>query len=143
MAAVTEFVAVNWNANQLIDEDSLDQINSNLNWLKDHSLTGQLQSATGYPTSTGLKILAGKSVIPALGTPWIYYDVYFAKSFTPNSSPVITASAWTGNQTSAINVIGLDGTSSYDHRGFKVNLYPVVNAPYTVNPIVNWIAIGY
>jgi hypothetical protein len=143
MAASTEFIAVNWNANQLIDEDSLDQINNNVNWLKNNSLTGSYQTATGYPISQGLKILTGKSTIPGQGQIDLYQDVYFAKSFTPNSSPVVTATAWCHTHISPLNIFGLDGSSTIDHRGFRVHMYSVVNGAYTVNPIINWIAIGY
>lgn len=143
MASTTEFVAVNWNSNQLIDEDSLDQINANLNWLKNNTLTGQLQNATGFPTSTGLKILAGKTTVPGQGKVDVYENVYFAKAFTPNSSPTITATAWCATHISPLNIYGLDGQTVNDHRGFMVHMYSVVNGAYTVNPVINWIAIGY
>jgi len=143
MAVTNNFVAVNWNANQLIDEDSLDQINANLNWLKNNSLTGQLQNTTGYPTSTGLKILAGKTVIPGLGLTDIYSDVYFAKAFTPNSSPVVTFNSYIASWVCDENLIALDGTGNLDHRGFRVHLQSNVHGPFPVNPVINWIAIGY
>ena len=143
MANTTEFVAVNWNSNQLIDEDSLDQLNANVNWLKNNSLTGQYQQPTGTPTSTGLKILAGKSSLGTSGSYFAALDVYFAKSFTPNSSPVVTASIYSSNQVSAFNIYGLDNSTTIDHRGFKIFLRKIDNTIYQDNSYINWIAVGY
>lgn len=143
MAASNDFIAVNWNSNQLIDEDSLDQINNNINWLKNNSLTGQYQTATGYPLSTGLKILAGKTTVPGQGTTDIYADIYFAKAFTQGSSPVITYGVYVGTWICGHSLMGLDGTGNIDHRGFKIHIQSNIYGPIPVNPIVNWTAVGY
>lgn len=142
MPGTTEFVAVNWENMQLIDEDSLDQINNNVNWLKDHSLTGQYQLTNGGTISTGLKILAGKTEIASAGKPQAYQEVYFAKAFTINSSPVVTASFYSTDRVSAFNIYGLDDTTTLDHRGFKIFAEKNDYSGYGKNSFLNWIAVG-
>lgn len=145
--ASSEFVAVNWNGGQLIDENTLDQINNNVNWLKDNSLSGNYQNQTGGITSKSIKLLAGKTMIPSQNTSDYYFDIYFGKVFTPNCEPIITTGAWTMYFPSSISVMGLNGGDTPDHRGFRINikLTPVAGTPvqWTMNPILHWHAIGY
>jgi hypothetical protein len=141
--ATTEFVAVNWNPNQVIDEDSLDQMNNNINWLKNNSTTGAIQLTNGGAVNRNIKILAGKSNLNTMGVNFFATDIYFTKLFTPMSSPVVTGSMWSANQVSAFNIHGLDGSTSIDHRGFTIVGRKLDNDVYQSNSFLNWIAIGY
>src|SRR6478735_3056089 len=90
--ASSEFVAVTWNPQQLLDEDTLDQINNNILYLKDQSVDGLYMGPYGGLVSNGIKLLCGRKTIPARDSDQASAQVGFASIFTPNIEPIVTTS---------------------------------------------------
>lgn len=145
--STNEFVAVNWTANQIIDEDSLDQLNSNTVYLRNQSVNGKYMHLNGGVTDFGVKILCGKKQITPRKSDTALLSVGFAKLFTPESAPVVTTSLTSPGPVKFFHIVNGIGRLHPDHRGFevKVNVYADVKANDTFSQsiFVNWIAMGY
>lgn len=142
-----EFVAVNWTANQIIDEDSMDQTNSNLVWMRNHKLEGKYQHLNNATTEIGLKMLCGRKQITPRKSDTAIVQVGFTKLFTPNSTPVVTTSITSPAQVNFFTIINGINRLHPNHVGFecKVNVAGnVKNKDKIAKSIfINWIAMGY
>lgn len=140
------FVAVSWSPNQLIDEDSLDQMNNNIVYLRDQGVDGLYQHGGGGGTTTGIKILCGRLAVPARRSDNAHLSVHFRNFFTANSAPVITTSINSPTQNPVFLVIAGLGKAIPDHRGFRAHIqveYPSKQADRIRHMWVHWIAMGY
>lgn len=146
--ASKDFVAVSWTADQIIDEDTLDQINNNLVWLRNNSVQGKYTHLNGAVTGTGVKMLCGRKMLTAPKSDRVTGQVKFGQVFTAGTIPVITTSIVSPSGKSALDhiLMGIDDNQP-NHQGFKVKV--VVNAgkkkqDNLAKPIyINWIAMGY
>lgn len=143
-----EFVAVTWSPSQLIDEDTLDQINANLIYLRDQSVDGKYMNSLDGVTSVGIKLLCGRKTISPVKSDTVSALVGFAKMFTANSYPIVTTSLTSPSGKVKFHHIihGIDRDHP-NHQGFsvKINLaHENVKQDIIDKPIyVNWIAMGY
>jgi hypothetical protein len=142
-----EFVAVNWTANQIIDEDSMDQLNSNMVWMRNHKVEGKYQHLNNATTEIGLKILCGRRQITPRKADTAIVRVGFTKLFTPDSTPVVTTSITSPAQVKFFSVINGINRLQPNHMGFecKVNVAADAkkNDKFASSIFVNWIAMGY
>lgn len=145
--ASNEFVAVNWAPGQLLDEDTLDQMNSNINYIKRQSVDGAYMHLNNGVTTQGIKILCGRRQITPRKADTAVVRIGFAKMFTPGISPVITTSITSPGQTHIFHVINGIGRLQPNHQGFecKVNVAADAKKKDTIakSLYVNWIAMGY
>lgn len=143
-----QFVAVNWNPAQLVDEATLDQLNANMVFLKNQMVDGKYQHAnTASVVDIGLKVLGGRMVMnPNAKAPYSDKTVTFAGHFTANSRPHITTGILSVHERQIIcTYIGI-GKAEVDHRGFTARCTNVSNAKKPKFPTavhVAWIALGY
>lgn len=151
--AANEFVAVNWTARQLIDEDAMDQINSNLVYLKNAMTTGAYTgSNTEVRVDQGLKMVCGRKLI-ATGESEDTANVrvgFPSNLFSAGTSPIVTTSlACPAGVTGLTSVIyGPDGNDHPTHQGFRIKLHAAPTgdakkANLKKAVYVNWIAMGY
>jgi hypothetical protein len=141
-----EFVAVNWTAHQILDEDSMDQINSNLVWMRNRKLEGKYQHLNNATTEIGLKLLCGRKQITPRKSDTALVQVGFTKLFTPGSTPVITTSITSPAQINFYTIINGIGRLQPNHQGFecKVNVAGKKGKDRINKSIfINWIAMGY
>jgi hypothetical protein len=145
--ATKEFVAVNWTANQVIDEDSLDQLNNNTVYLRNQAVDGKYQHLNNAVVDIGLKILCGRKQITPRKTDTAVVRIGFAKMFTPDSAPVVTTSLTSPGPVKFFSVINGINRLHPNHQGFecKVNVYADTkkNDTFAKSIFVNWIAMGY
>lgn len=145
--AQREFVAVSWSGNQIIDEDSLDQLNSNTVYLRNQSVNGKYQHLNNGVVDVGIKMLCGRKQITPRKSDTALVRVGFAKMFTPNSTPVVTTSLTSPGAVKFFTVINGIGRLHPNHQGFecKVNVYADKrkNDRFAKSVFVNWIAMGY
>lgn len=145
--ATREFVAVNWTANQVIDEDSLDQLNNNTVYLRDQSVDGKYMHLNNGVTDIGIKILCGRKQITPRKSDTALVRIGFAKMFTPDSAPVVTTSLTSPSAVKFFHVINGINRLHPNHQGFecKVNVYADTkkNDRFAKSIFVNWIAMGY
>lgn len=145
--ASREFVAVTWSPNQLIDEDSLDQLNNNIVYLRDQAVDGKYQHMNGGNTDKGIKMLCGRAVIAPRKGDTATQRVTFARMFTPDSVPVITTSITSTHQVRIFDTISGIGRVHPNHQGFEVKINVAAdkekNDKITRKVYVNWIAMGF
>lgn len=146
--AAKQFVPVSFNSKQLIDQDTLNQINNNMVWLRDRSVTGNwLPPDGGGVINTGIKFQAGTVTLPKDKNEQVGKDVHFAANiFTPGTNPIVTATvvcSWSNKITPTVSGIGQNRP---DDRGFHVvvKAYGATNKKDNIaKPVfVNWIAVG-
>lgn len=146
--ASSEFVAVTWNPQQLLDEDTLDQINNNILFLKEQSVDGTYMHLDGGIVSTGIKVLCGRKTIPARDSDQASATIGFATMFSPTCTPIVTTSIVApGIRALLTHVIDGIGTDHPTHQGFQVRIRQngaskkndKINKPI----YLNWIAMGY
>ena len=145
--ATKEFVAVNWTANQIIDEDSLDQLNSNIVYLRNTKVEGKYMHLNNGVVDKSIKILCGRRQITPRKSDTAIVRVGFAQMFTPNSTPIITTSLVSPGPVKFFHIINGINRLHPNHQGFeaKVNVYAdsKKNDQFTESIFVNWIAMGY
>lgn len=145
--AVKEFVAVTWTANQIIDEDSLDQLNSNMVYLRNQGVNGKYLHLNNGAVDTGIKILCGRRQITPRKSDTALVRIGFGKMFTPDSAPVITTSLTSPGAVKFFTVINGINRLHPNHQGFecKVNVAADSrkNDKFAKSIFVNWIAMGY
>lgn len=145
--ASTEFVAVGWQPNQLIDEDSLDTISNNLLFLRNELVDGTYTNLNGASTiNTGIKLLCGRALITPRNNDSATVQVNFASVFTAGTSPVVTTSITSKNKIQIFHKINGIGQLHPDHQGFEasVNLFYDSKKKDKIKSTicVNWIAMG-
>lgn len=144
--ASTEFVAVTWQPNQLIDEDSLDQISNNLIFLRNQMVDGKYMQLNSGVTDTGLKLLCGRALITPRNSDTATVRINFASMFTVGTVPVVTTSITSSNRIKIFHTIRGIGSFHPNHQGFeaKVNLdYDSKKKDKIKSTLcVNWIAMG-
>lgn len=145
--SANEFVAVNWNSGQLVEEDVLDQMNNNITYLRDQMIDGLYQQRLGGTTTTGLKILCGTTAVPPSKNSHEDITVTFAKIFTPGSYPSITTGIVSdGSRYMFLTMKGI-GRMVPDHQGFigRVSVITGTKAAGRIGKtyFINWQAMGY
>lgn len=140
------FTAVNWSPGQLIDEDSLDQMNNNEVFLRDQMVDGKYMFDWGGQVDTGVKILCGRVYIPPQNVQVTYGTVGFPQLFTPQSQPIVTATILSQEQCAHEYIVHGIGTYFPDHRGFQFklkisNAYPKKTLDQPL--YFQYIAMGY
>lgn len=145
--ASKEFVAVSWSANQVIDEDSLDQINDNTVYLRNQMVDGKYMHDNNGVTDLGIKILCGRKVLTPRKSDTALLRVGFTKMFTPNSSPIITTSITSPGPVMFFHIINGINTLHPNHQGFEVKVNVAAtkakNDVFSKSIFINWIAMGY
>jgi hypothetical protein len=145
--ASKEFVAVSWSANQIIDEDSMDQLNANAVFLKNQMVDGKYMHLNNAVVDIGIKMLCGRKQITPRKTDTATVRIGFAKLFTANSAPIITTSLTSPGPVRFFSVINGIGRLHPNHQGFecKVNVdgNTKKNDRFAKSIFVNWIAMGY
>lgn len=116
------FTAVNWSPGQLIDEDSLDQMNNNEVYLRDQMVDGKYMFDWGGQVDTGIKLLGGRVYIPPQQVTVTYGTVAFPQFFTPESQPIITTSLLAPSECVFDHIVYGIGTYFPDHRGFQFKI---------------------
>lgn len=142
-----EFVAVSWSGGQIIDEDSMDQLNDNTVYLRNQSIDGKYQNLNNSVVDTGIKMLCGRKEITQRDSDTVTTRIGFSQIFTPNSTPIITTSLTSPSFVKFFTIIhGIDRLHP-NHQGFecKVNVYAdkKKNDKFSSSIFVNWIAMGY
>lgn len=141
------FTPVNWSPGQLIDEDSLDQMNNNEVYLRDQMVDGKYMFDWGGQVDTGIKMMCGRVYLPPNGNITVTYGtVAFPQMFTPESQPIITATLLSQEQCAHEYIVRGIGTFFPDHRGFqfKVRISQAYAKKTLDQPLYfMWMAMGY
>lgn len=142
-----EFVAVNFTANQIIDEASMDQLNSNTIYLRNQSMDGKYMHLNNGVTDIGIKMLCGRKQITPRKSDTAIVRIGFAKLFTPDSAPIITTTIVSPSAAKFFTIINGINRLHPNHQGFecKVNVYAdnKKNDKFSKSVFINWIAMGY
>lgn len=148
MAASKQFTPVNFSQGQLLDTDTLNQLNSNDVFVRDQMVDGRYQGDWGFTVDTGLKIFGGRIPFasPGNSTTMVVGTVAFPALFSANCQPIIATSIMCAAPPIYEHAVFGIGTFFPDHRGFQFKVR--INKAYP-NQIMNdlaylqYICMGY
>lgn len=135
---------VSWNS-EPVTQQRLQQMANNMQWLYENNAKVRY-SATSITRDNGVKVLVGKTAVPASATDYSDAVVYFGSYFTAGCQPIVTsvyADTAYGLRKFIVNR-GLGGP--IDHRGFIGHVSS--HEPQGIaNDIrggwMHWMAVGY
>jgi len=116
-----QFVPVNFSTGQLLDEDTLNQMNNNAVYLRDQAVDGKYTADWGGVWDTNIKLMCGRIYIPQGSPRVVYGTVAFTSLFSPGAQPVITTSILAQGAKYEHSVYGI-GQYFPDHRGFQFKI---------------------
>jgi hypothetical protein len=147
--ASTDYVAVSWNPGQLVDEDTLDQMNNNITYLKNQMIDGKYTQLNGGLVDINLKMLCGRNIITARKSATATITVNFASMFSSTCTPIVTTSLVSPSQDRIFTIVNGIGQLHPSNHGFQVT----VDAALTTGAdtggtiakdlYINWIAMGF
>lgn len=146
MASTIPFRAISFAPDQLLDQDTLTQLSTNMNVLRDYMPQVRTELSSGY-REQGVKILAGKQLIqPDSEHDDASITVRFSKIFSPGSSPVVTATLNYDGRARIFHRISGIGNYQPDDTGFRGRITVAAdkdkNDKINTKIYFNWIAIG-
>lgn len=133
-----------------IDDEDLNQLVENDQYLKDNLVAVKFGPAFGLDVTTGVKIFAGVEPIRPRRTQSEFEgDVEFGDWFSPTCKPSVILTLSTTNRIRTFTTVRGLGNNSLepDHRGFHYTiahqLIPGETWTFSQPLRLNWIAIGY
>lgn len=143
--ANSSFTPVTFTGGQILDEDSLQQLSNNVKNVRDESTDGVYSHLSGSTTSTGLKFLTGRIVVPQQHRSTIDVRVPFIRFFSTTSSPNVFTSITSSGQNDFNMVIRGIGQIHPSHQGFIANIKTAnVKSNVKFNKFyLNWVAFGF
>lgn len=145
--ATTPFRAVNWSPSELVGEDKMDQMNSNMSWLRDNTPRGVYTLPSGLRRVEGLRIASGRVLITARKSDSAIAPVRFGNFFSSRCQPIVTTGIVAEGQRKIFAIINGFGQLHPDHRGFQVAVNIAADAEkfdrISKSFYVTWQAMGY
>lgn len=145
--ATTPFRAVNFQPNQLLTEELLDQLATNQTWLFENTPRATYHYGS-LTRKEGVKIISGRALIGATKKNNESTTVRFGDAFSANCNPNITTGIVSGNQRRFFVTIDGIGQMMPDNTGFQIHVYLDAQTAkkqdkITRNIYIPWIAMGY
>lgn len=142
----TPFKVVSWSPNDPLEDDKLDAMVQNDNWLLENMMRGQYNS-TGVVRETGLKFAGGLAIITsgksASKSRYVNFDNYFSES----CKPIVTTGIVSSSQRQIHATIDGPGSKPQPTRdGFQIHVYVQSKnkkKKISRNFYVSWHALGY
>lgn len=134
-------------AEEPLTDEKMNQLANNVQWVYENSPRA-MYNAHGVVKSNGVKILAGKTWMPASTSTLSYATVYFGSFFSQGCLPVVVATPTQHyGQTRYETVVRGLGQAFPDNRGCQIGIttdeYNAVNNHHAHGLTANWIAIGW
>lgn len=121
--AATIFRVVNWAPNEVIDEEKVEQINTNIVWLRDNTPRAAYTLPGGLRRVEGLRLVAGRQPFGAKKSGTSTATVNFGTNlFVENCQPLITTGIVSTKQTELFCIINGIGQVQPDNRGFQITV---------------------
>jgi hypothetical protein len=145
--AALPYKSVSWGDEPIL-KDKLNTMTNNDQWMFEN-MPRISYDAHSVRKTTGMKILAGKTLIPATSTNTIQIITYFNGYFSPGCNPIVTTgfNPTNGQNRYHVATYGLDGRLLTDHRGMLVTVSAdefSSEVRRITGPVwVNWIAVGW
>ena len=118
--ATTPFKSVQWSPGELIGEDKMDDLGSNQTWLRDNTPRAFYTFPGGARRDTGIKIAAGRVLIPPGTGDSASATVRFNNFFSSGCNPIITTGVNASFNRRIFCVFNGFGDLQPDHTGFQV-----------------------
>lgn len=146
--AATPYRAVSFEQDDILDEDSLDQLQANYQWIKDNTPRGRFFAASGRPSDTNILMVGGKTRIKHNRKSDSGKSVVrFGNAFASTSLPHVTTAIIATFQRKIHCTLGGIGKATYPNAsGFEV--YINIDAEKAKHDKmdkdvwVSWIAVG-
>ena len=144
--ANTSFKILSWSDDELITTDKLDDMVSNIEWVRDNMVSGNY-AAFNKSKKDGVKIMAGITQITKQGNQSATKQVNFNSFFNPLAKPIVTISAVSSHQRRIFTTLSGIGKPFPDGRGFTAHVYieaeKAANKKITHDFYISWIAVGW
>lgn len=137
----TPFRHIDFVNHEPITKEKMDQYQSNVQWLVDHTPVTLHVNEAGQASISNLIIVGGRATVP-FSRGWGYTRIYFGGAFDPASRPVVTSGVCSDAiKQPWVNVSGIDNEIFPDSRGFDM---AVQSNEVDINGWVHmyWMAIG-
>lgn len=146
MAVSKQFTPVNFSQGQLLDTDTLNQLNANDTFVRDQMVDGRYQGDWGFTVDTGLKLFGGRIRVGGINGRVVVGTVAFPALFSANCQPIITTSLICPTPPVYEHAVFGIGTYFPDHRGFQFKVriggaYP--NQVFNDLVYLQYICLGY
>ena len=145
---VTIFRAVSWTPNEVVQEQKMDQLAENADWLYRHTPRAVYTLPGGIKREQHLKLASGRALIsrrPKTDTATI--AVSFNNFFSINCEPIVTTGIVAEHQVRIFCVINGIGRLQPDHNGFNVTINIAAEKKKNDNIArsfyITWSAMGY
>lgn len=143
--ATTPFRAVNFQPNQLLTEELLDQLATNQTWLYENTPRA-VYTYGNLRRREGVRIVSGRALIGATKKDSASTTVRFGNFFSANCNPNVTTGIVSAQQREFFCTIDGIGQMMPDNRGFQIHVS--LNAKKKADKIarniyVSWNAMGY
>jgi hypothetical protein len=146
--AVTQFTPITW-GDEPIFKDKLNAMANNDQYLYER-MPRMLFDSKGVKKTTGLKILAGTTIMPVNSQIWSGKQVYFGDFFSSGCKPIVVTSyvPLGGRWRYHMVTRGLANSMNLDHRGATFTIGADYYGTSTSNIVdhqveLHYIAIGY
>lgn len=145
--ASTPFRAVNFQPNQLLSADLLNQLATNQTWLYENTPRA-VYTYAGITRREGVRLVSGRALIGATAKNNAHQTVRFGNFFSTNCNPNITHGIVSAQQRRFFVTIDGIGQLMPDNTGFQIHVYLDAQTPKKQDKIsrniyVPWIAMGY
>lgn len=145
--ASTPFRAVNFQPNQLLSADLLNQLATNQTWLYENT-PRSVYTYAGITRREGTRIVSGRALIGATTKNNASTTVRFGNFFSTNCNPNITHGIVSAQQRRFFVTIDGIGQLMPDNTGFQIHVYLDAQTPKKQDKIsrniyIPWIAMGY
>lgn len=145
--ASTIFRVVNWAPNEVLDEEKMEQINSNIVWLRDNTPRSVYTLPSGIRRIEGLRLVAGRQAFGGKKSGQSTATVNFGSNlFVDNCQPLITTGTVSTKQTDLFVIINGIGQLQPDNRGFQITVSVAKNGKkrdQLKGCHISWHALGY
>lgn len=141
-----QYRTVNWSSGQLLDEDTLNQLTQNQEFIKAESTDGLFTTASGIAVSQGLKIYGGRRTIGASTQSSIHVTVGFKRLFSTTCSPIVVTQILSTGQNQFHTVVRGVTQITPTHEGFIANIRTtrIEKGATKINKIyLDWFAMGF
>jgi hypothetical protein len=141
----TTFKPVNWNPNEIVSEEKMDQIANNVQWVKENKPDALYTLPQGTKRYSGVKVCGGRAIIPPNAkSDTANVRVRFSNFFTSRCQPLITTGVVSNHIRTFCIVNGINGLIP-DDTGFEIQVMKFSQKQENINKTfyVNWIALGY
>lgn len=142
----TPYRPISFSPNETLTTDKLNQLTSNMNWLRDNTPRILYTLPSGAKREQSLRVASGRVFFPSSKSDSANQQVHFGNYFSAGCQPLITTGIVSDQQVRIFCTISGIGSLHPDNTGFKVHVNIAAERDRNdfIKPFaVAWNAVGY